>query len=230
MGRGGGGWFPPPPPPLCCGSNCRTAIPPRATSLPTRAVEGQDSPHLPLLEGQSEGSPGPNRAAPTGCMGGSPLFRGCRTSSTPGKNAPHQRQHSTWCGERQLFAIHHTLLKFPQKDCFQPNKHDLNASPAMPKEWPMFSPTDKKSFLGKTGKCKKKGVGATRKADCCTVVPPFGGEKGRAPEGAQRSWLDIKRLFVTGGSKRSGNAGLRAAIRTAAHARSGRANDMDEIR
>eukprot|EP00661_Eupelagonemidae_sp_cell13_P014637 gene14637-biopygen6594 len=32
-------------------------------------------------------------------------------------------------------------------------------------------------------------------------------------------------VFVTGGSKRPGNSGLRAAIRTAAHARSGRAND-----
>eukprot|EP00661_Eupelagonemidae_sp_cell13_P010471 gene10471-biopygen7767 len=38
------------------------------------------------------------------------------------------------------------------------------------------------------------------------------------------------RIFVTCGSKGPGNSGLRAAIRTAAHARSGRANDMDGIR
>eukprot|EP00661_Eupelagonemidae_sp_cell13_P014060 gene14060-biopygen15636 len=38
------------------------------------------------------------------------------------------------------------------------------------------------------------------------------------------------RIFVTGGSKKPGNPGLRAAIRTAAHARSGRANDMGGIR
>eukprot|EP00661_Eupelagonemidae_sp_cell13_P011026 gene11026-biopygen7815 len=38
------------------------------------------------------------------------------------------------------------------------------------------------------------------------------------------------RIFVTGGSKRPGNSGLRAAIRTAARARSGRANDMGGIR
>eukprot|EP00661_Eupelagonemidae_sp_cell13_P004505 gene4505-biopygen16010 len=38
------------------------------------------------------------------------------------------------------------------------------------------------------------------------------------------------RIFVTGGSKRPGNSGLRAAIRTAARARSGPANDMDGIR
>eukprot|EP00661_Eupelagonemidae_sp_cell13_P010059 gene10059-biopygen19774 len=35
---------------------------------------------------------------------------------------------------------------------------------------------------------------------------------------------------VTGGSKKPGNSGLRAAIRTAAHARSGPANDTDELR
>eukprot|EP00661_Eupelagonemidae_sp_cell13_P011650 gene11650-biopygen18416 len=38
------------------------------------------------------------------------------------------------------------------------------------------------------------------------------------------------RFFVTGGSKRPGNSGLRAAIRTAARARSGPANYMGGTR
>eukprot|EP00661_Eupelagonemidae_sp_cell13_P019667 gene19667-biopygen19063 len=40
----------------------------------------------------------------------------------------------------------------------------------------------------------------------------------------------VQALLRMSGSKRPGNSGLRAAIRTAARARSGRANDMGGIR
>eukprot|EP00661_Eupelagonemidae_sp_cell13_P001458 gene1459-biopygen9352 len=59
----------------------------------------------------------------------------------------------------------------------------------------------------------------------CTLRDAFGASVGRPRAGGWRGGVCFFALFVTGGSKRPGNSGLRAAIRTAAHARSGRAND-----